>query len=77
MSPRRLVGSRPSSLIADRRPVRCRAGGQSVSATYLQNIPPRVPNAARGLVRNLDRYGGLTITERTIEFDHDAIEWRQ
>jgi hypothetical protein len=34
-----------------------------------------MPSAARGLVRNLDRYGGLAITERTIEFDHDAIEW--
>jgi hypothetical protein len=36
---------------------------------------PRMPAVARGLVRNLDRYGGLAITERTIEIDHDAIEW--
>lgn len=37
---------------------------------------PRLPAAARGLVRSLDRYGGMAITERTIEFDHDAIEWQ-
>jgi hypothetical protein len=36
---------------------------------------PRMPNALRGLARTLDRYGGLAITPRTIEFDHDAIEW--
>lgn len=36
---------------------------------------PRMPNALRGLARNLDRYGGLAIIPRTIEFDHDAIEW--
>lgn len=26
-------------------------------------------------MRQLDRYGGLAVTPRTIEFDHDAIQW--
>ena len=36
---------------------------------------PKVPKRLRGLVRKLDRYGGLAITEKTVEFDGDDVEW--
>jgi hypothetical protein len=36
---------------------------------------PKVPKRLRGLVRKLDRYGGLAITEETVEFDGDDVEW--
>ena len=36
---------------------------------------PKVPKRLRGLVRKLDRYGGLAITETTVEFDGDDVEW--
>ena len=36
---------------------------------------PRMPAALRGLARQLDRYGGLAITETAIEFDHDKVDW--
>ena len=68
--------SRLQAVLAGRRPplgpVR---GRRSIGIGDLLAEHPRVPSAVRPLVRNLDRYGGLAITERTIEFDHDAIEW--
>lgn len=68
--------SRLQTFLANRRPPAGPVQGRwSIGIGDLLAEHPRVPNAARGLVRNLDRYGGLTITERTIEFDHDAIEW--
>lgn len=36
---------------------------------------PKVPKRLPGLIRKLDRYGGLAITERTVEFDGDEVEW--
>ena len=36
---------------------------------------PRVPNRLRGLVRKLDRFGGLALTPDTIAFDGDHIDW--
>jgi hypothetical protein len=36
---------------------------------------PRVPNRLRGLVRRLDRFGGLAITQDTIAFDRDDVDW--
>ncbi|WP_431240998.1 hypothetical protein ACQ86B_29175 (plasmid) [Mycolicibacterium aichiense] len=68
--------SRLQALLASRRPPAGPVQGRwSIGIGDLLAEHPRVPNAAGGLVRNLDRYGGLAITERTIEFDHDAIEW--
>jgi hypothetical protein len=68
--------SRLRSFLASRRPPPGPVQGRwSIGIGDLIAEHPRVPAAARGLVRNLDRYGGLAITESTIEFDHDAIEW--
>jgi len=36
---------------------------------------PKVPSQLHGLVRTLDRYGGLAISERSVAFDGDEIEW--
>ncbi len=68
--------SRLQALLASRRPSPGPVQGRwSIGIGDLLAEHPRVPSAARGLVRNLDRYGGLAITEHTIEIDHDAIEW--
>lgn len=37
---------------------------------------PRVPNRLRGIVRRLDRFGGLAITPDTIAFDGDDVDWK-
>lgn len=68
--------SRLQALLASRRPSPGPVQGRwSIGIGDLLAEHPRVPNAARGLIRNLDRYGGLAITEHTIEIDHHAIEW--
>lgn len=36
---------------------------------------PKVPKRLRGLVRKLDRFGGLAITPETIAFDGDDVDW--
>ncbi len=36
---------------------------------------PKVPKRVRGLVRRLDRFGGLAITPDTIVFDGEAVGW--
>jgi hypothetical protein len=36
---------------------------------------PRVPKRLRGLVRKLDRFGGLEITPDKIAFDGDDVDW--
>jgi len=36
---------------------------------------PKVPKRLRGLVRKLDRFGGIEITPREISFDGDDVEW--
>ena len=36
---------------------------------------PQVPKRLRGLVRRLDRFGGLAITPDTIAFDGDDVDW--
>lgn len=68
--------SRLRALLVSKRPPPGPIDGRwSIGVGDLLAQHPRLPSAARGLVRNLDRYGGLAITEQTIEFDHDAIEW--
>lgn len=68
--------NRLRNFLASRRPPPGPVRGRwSIGIGDLLAAHPRVPSAAKGLVRNLDRYGGLAITERTLEFDHDAIEW--
>jgi hypothetical protein len=68
--------SRLQALIERRRPAPGPVVGRwSIGIGDLLAEHPRMPAALRSLARQLDRYGGLAITERTIEFDHDAVEW--
>jgi hypothetical protein len=38
---------------------------------------PKVPKKLRGLVRKLDRFGGIEITRQEISFDGDDVEWER
>jgi hypothetical protein len=51
-------------------------GRWSIGVGDLLAEHPRIPGAVRALARQLNRYGGLAISEQAIEFDHDAVEWR-
>ncbi|MBS1696706.1 MAG: hypothetical protein JST91_31375 [Actinobacteria bacterium] len=68
--------NRLQAFLASRRPPPGPVQGRwSIGIGDLLAEHPRVPDAASSLVRQLDRYGGLAVSPRTIEFDHDAIEW--
>lgn len=69
------VGRLRSFLASHRPPPGPVEGRWSVGLGDLLAEHPRVPSAARDLVRNLDRYGHLAISEEAIEFDQDSIEW--
>lgn len=38
---------------------------------------PRVPDRVRGMIRRLDRFGGVSISAEQIGYDGDAVAWSQ
>jgi hypothetical protein len=67
---------RLQALLATRRPSPGPVVGRwSIGIGDLLAGHPRIPAQLRGLVRHLDRYGGLAITEQEVAFDGEEIEW--
>ena len=51
-----------------------RADGRLASATWSPNHS-LTPRKLRGLVRKLNYFGGVAISEDAVEFDGDKVEW--
>jgi phosphoglycolate phosphatase-like HAD superfamily hydrolase len=67
---------RLTALLQRRRPMPGPVVGRwSIGIGDLVAEHPKVPSQLHGLVRTLDRYGGLAISERSVAFDGDEIEW--
>ncbi|SEH48087.1 hypothetical protein SAMN04489835_0306 [Mycolicibacterium rutilum] len=67
---------RLQAFIASRRPYPGPVQGEwSIGIGGLLAEHPRVPSQMHGLVRKLDRYGGLAISDRGLSVDGDHIEW--
>lgn len=67
---------RLKALLDQRRPAPGPVVGRwSIGIGDLLAEHPKVPRQLHGVLRTLDRYGGLAISERSVAFDGDDIEW--
>jgi hypothetical protein len=68
--------ARLQTLLASRRPEPGPVVGQwEIGIGNLLAEHPRTPGMLHGLVRQLNRYGGLAIAEQTLAIDGEEIEW--